>query len=135
MLCFDIYVLNQAFSRVYKPLLDPLGLTYPQYLIMTVLWDTTPVSVGQIGCSLGLASSTLTPVLKRLEGQDLIRRSRGGDDERRVDVDLTEEGRELAGRASHVAACVIDATGLDEGALTRLRAQLAKMRDNLDAIV
>ena len=133
MLCFDVYGLNQAFSRVYKPLLDPLGMTYPQYLVMSVLWDGAPASVGRIGKRLGLASSTLTPVLKRLEGQELIRRRRASDDERRVDVYLTPKGEEMQDRAAHVGSCVIDATGLRPDELGTLRTQLATLRDSLNA--
>ena len=133
MLCFDIYALNQAFSRVYKPLLGPLGLTYPQYLVMSVLWDAAPLSVGRIAERLGLTTSTLTPVLKRLEGQHLIQRKRASDDERRVDVLLTDAGRALASEASDVSACVIEATGMKEEDLARLRQDLARLRDGLNA--
>ncbi|QFU08635.1 Organic hydroperoxide resistance transcriptional regulator [Rhodobacteraceae bacterium THAF1] len=135
MLCFDVYALNQAFNRVYKPLLDPLGLTYPQYLVMTVLWDVSPVSVGQIGSRLGLATSTLTPVLKRLEGQGLIHRRRSAEDERRVDISLTGEGRALAERATNVSACVLDATGMSLDDVNRLRGDLATLRDAMNASV
>ena len=133
MLCFDVYALHQAFGRVYKPLLDPLGLTYPQYLVMSVLWDIAPLSVGRIAARLGLASSTLTPVLKRLEAQGLILRKRGADDERRVDVTITEKGSAMAERAAHISPCVIEATGMGDEDLTRLRTELARMRDGLNA--
>ncbi len=131
MLCFDIYALHQAFGRVYKPLLDPLGLTYPQYLVMVVLWGMTPLSVGQIGHRLGLESSTLTPLIKRLETAGLVTRKRDAEDERRVQVHLTERGRVLADRARGVPACVQAATEMDAAEIADLRAALAQVRDAL----
>ena len=131
MLCFDVYGLNHAFARIYKPLLGPLGLTYPQYLVMSVLWDASPLPVGRIGARVGLETSTLTPLLKRLEGHGLITRCRAATDERRVEVDLTEAGRALAGRAAHVPSCVEDATGLSAPDIADLRAKLTRLRAQL----
>lgn len=131
MLCFDVYALQQAFSRVYKPLLDPLGLTYPQYLVMSVLWSDAPLSVGRIGARLGLETSTVTPLLKRLEQHGLILRRRSTEDERRVDVALTRAGIDLADRAADVPRCVENATGRSEDEIARLRKELHDLRTAL----
>lgn len=131
MLCFDIYALHQAFGRLYKPLLEPLGLTYPQYLVMVVLWGDSPQSVGQIGHRLGLESSTLTPLVKRLEGAGLVTRTRDAEDERRVLVHLTEQGKVLADKARGVPACVLAATEMSEAEIGDLRAALAKVQHAL----
>lgn len=130
-LCFSIYAANHAFNRVYKPLLDALGLTYPQYLVMVVLWETDGVTVGTIGERLFLESSTLTPLLKRLEGQGLVTRRRDRTDERQVRIDLTEAGRALRGRAASVPACVFEASGLDLETGLRLKRDLDALRRRL----
>ena len=131
MICFDVYTLQQAFSRVYKPLLDPLHLTYPQYLVMSVLWDAAPMTVGRIGARLGLETSTVTPLLKRLEAQGMVARRRSTEDERRVDVDLTEAGQDMKARAAHIPACVDEATGRSTEEIARLRNELQSLRDHL----
>lgn len=128
MLCFDIYALQQAFGRLYKPLLDPLGLTYPQYLVMVVIWDSAPLNVGQIGHRLGLESSTLTPLIKRLEGAGLVSRKRDHEDERRVQVHLTDAGLALMADASDVPARVEAATELDRDEIKDLRSTLGQLR-------
>lgn len=125
MLCFDVYAANLAFGRVYKPLLDPFGLTYPQYLVLLILWAEDGKIVGQIGAELGLESSTLTPLLKRLEVAGFVKRCRDTQDERRVRVNLTDTGRRLRDKTSAVPACVTQATGLD---MTEMRDLQAKMR-------
>lgn len=103
-LCFSLYRASRAVTRAYRPLLDELGLTYPQYLVMLVLWQRDePAGVGEIGEHLGLDSGTLTPLLRRLEQSGLIIRARGKD-ERRREVSLTEAGRELRERAATVPA-------------------------------
>lgn len=131
MLCFDIYALHHAFGRLYKPLLDPLGLTYPQYLVMVVLWGQDPMRVGQIGAQLGLESSTLTPMIKRLETGGLVRRQRDNHDERRVQVHLTDKGRELADRAADIPACIEAATKMERKAIQALRQTLAQLQISL----
>ena len=87
--CFSLYSASLAMTKLYKPLLDPLGLTYPQYLVMLVLWETDDVSVSTLGERLSLDSGTLTPLLKRLEAAGLVKRARSAEDERRVQVSLT----------------------------------------------
>ena len=92
-LCFDVYATNLAFSRFYAPLLEPHQLTYPQYLVLSLLWETESRSMAEIGRNLHLRSNTLTPVLKRLESLGLVVRTRLAEDERRVEVRLTDDGR------------------------------------------
>ncbi len=130
-LCFAIYSANHAFNRVYKPLLDELGLTYPQYLVMVVLWEKDDVTVGAIGERLFLESSTLTPLLKRLEGLGLVTRTRDRKDERQVRVGLTDAGRALRGKAAGVPACVFEASGLDVETGMRLKRDLNALRARL----
>src|ERR1700744_1929082 len=111
-LCFAVYSTAHAFNKVYKPLLDPLGLTYPQYLVMLILWDEDEVTVKDLGQRLQLDSGTLTPLLKRLEAKGRVTRRRSQADERRVVVTLTEEGRVLNGKAAGVPRDLLCATGL-----------------------
>src|SRR6201989_2820877 len=94
-ICFAVYSAAHAFTRVYKPLLDRLGLTYPQYLVMLVLWERDDVPVKDIGERLFLDAGTLTPLLKRLEAADLIKRTRSTEDERQVLIALTSQGQAL----------------------------------------
>lgn len=111
MLCFAIYATGHAFNRAYKPLLEPLGLTYPQYLALLVLWDQDDLTVKEIGRRLFLDSGTLTPLLKRLEAAGLVRRARDPHDERQVRVRLTARGKELEDRAAPIMAqlvCALD---------------------------
>ncbi|MBM3605418.1 MAG: MarR family transcriptional regulator [Alphaproteobacteria bacterium] len=131
MICFDIYAANLAFGRIYKPLLEPLGLTYPQYLAMLTLWSSDSQSVGQIGCALGLDSSTLTPLVKRLELAGLVTRTRDQEDERRVIVSLTKRGRSLQAQSQHVNACVTAATGFSLDDAGQLQALLGRLRTAL----
>src|SRR5258708_29630936 len=119
-LCFAVYSANHAFNRVYKPLLDELGLTYPQYLAMVVLWEEDDQTVGSLGERLFLESSTLTPLLKRLEALGHVRRSRDPSDERQVRIRLTEKGHALRVPAQKIPSCILAASCLDAGELRRL---------------
>lgn len=131
-LCFTIYSAGHAFTRVYKPLLDQLGLTYPQYLVMIVLWQADGCTVGELGAALFLESSTLTPLLKRMEAAGLLSRVRDTADERQVRILLTDKGRTLQDRAASVPACVQEATGLtDVESATRLIDELIRLRNAL----
>ena len=130
-LCFAIYSAGHAFARAYKPLLEGLGLTYPQYLVLLVLWAEEGVTVGAIGEKLFLESSTLTPLLKRLEAQGLLVRVRGKNDERQVIVHLTAAGRKLADAARDVPKCMQKATGATAADLARIRLEVGTIRDNL----
>jgi DNA-binding MarR family transcriptional regulator len=131
-LCFTIYSAGHAFTRVYKPLLDEIGLTYPQYLVMVLLWEREGQTVGELGARLFLESSTLTPLLKRLQALGLIRRDRDPRDERQVRIHLTEAGRALREKAARVPACVGAATGLDRKDVERLLGEIAALRDALE---
>ncbi len=128
MLCFDVYALGQAFGRLYKPLLDPLGLTYPQYLVMCILWSGGASNVGQIAERLGLETSTITPLLKRLEAAGLVTRRRSALDERRVEVAPSPRGRAMQEEAAHIPACVEEATGMAADRIEALRGELDRLR-------
>jgi len=127
--CFSLYAASHAFNRLYQPLLEPLGLTYPQYLVMTVLWGSDGKLVGEIGSQLDLVSSTLTPLLKRLEGAGLVERARDQKDERQVCVRLTAAGRALRAQAESIPACVLAATGLSITELRDLRNRVDQLRE------
>ncbi len=111
MICFAVYSAGHAFTRAYKPLLDALGLTYPQYLVMIVLWEEDGQTVGQIGQRLLLDSSTLTPLLKRLESAGYVRRERNPADERQVRIRLTDPGQELHRQALKIPTAMVCACG------------------------
>ncbi|QLL63837.1 MarR family transcriptional regulator [Sinorhizobium mexicanum] len=130
-LCFAIYSTNHAFTRVYKPLLDELDLTYPQYLVMVVLWEKDDQTVGSLGERLFLESSTLTPMLKRLEAMGYISRLRDRTDERQVRVKLTESGRALREKAENVPHGIANATGMEPAELVRLKQEIATLRTSL----
>jgi MarR family transcriptional regulator, organic hydroperoxide resistance regulator len=128
MLCFDLYATHHAVGQVYQPLLAEFGLTYPQYLVMVVLWERDGNTVNELGARLDLASSTLTPLIKRLEAQGLVVRNRDKEDERKVRVRLTVEGRTLEQRTAHVPSCVAKAFGLSVDDFVRLHEMLGKLR-------
>lgn len=129
--CFALYSASLAMTKAYKPLLDNLGLTYPQYLAMLVLWQEDGLLVKDIGEKLYLDSGTLTPLLKRLEASGLVMRTRDQQDERQVRITLTPEGRALKRRARQIPAQVMCASGQSAQALDALRGQLALIRDGL----
>jgi DNA-binding MarR family transcriptional regulator len=132
-LCFAVYSTAHAFNRVYKPLLDALGLTYPQYLVMLTLWEQDGVTVGEIGERLFLDSGTLTPLLKRLEAAGLLRRDRDPADERQVRVGLTPAGQGLRDKARAVPPAVLCAAGMSVDELQALKDQIVRLRDRLSA--
>lgn len=123
-LCFALYGAANRMTRLYRPLLDALGLTYPQYLAMLVLWEQSPRTVGALGDALDLDSSTLTPLLKRLEAGGLVERRRDPEDERRVIVALTDQGRALRDRAALIPEQMVCALGMPMEAIETLRARL-----------
>ncbi|SEQ35635.1 MarR family winged helix-turn-helix transcriptional regulator [Thalassovita taeanensis] len=131
LLCFEVYAASHAFNKLYKPLLEPLGLTYPQYLVMVALWGRDGQSVSEIGAALELESSTLTPLIKRMEQAGLVQRQRDAEDERRVRVSLTDRGRALEAQAAHVPVCAGQATGLEFEQIEALRQQIADLRKAL----
>lgn len=134
MLCFDIYATHHAIGQTYQPLLSELGLTYPQYLVMILLWERDGQSVGDLGARLDLSSSTLTPLIKRLESQGLLARKRDTSDERKVRVTLTSAGHDLKQKASHVPACVAKAFGLSIEEFVQLHETLGKLRTSLKKV-
>ena len=121
--CFALSVADRRVIALYRPLLEPLGLTHPQYLLMIALWQHAPAPMRQLGRLLALDSGTLSPLLTRLEAAGLVVRMRGSD-ERSVTVDLTEQGRDLRERARSVPDGVIDRLGLDMSELTVLHERL-----------
>lgn len=132
LLCFLVQSTGFAFNRVYRRQLERLGLTYPQYLAMLVLWAEDALTVGQIGERVRLDSGTLTPLLKRLEAMGLVSRARSPEDERRVIVRLTDKGHELRARAGDVSKGVTDAVGLGASEASSLMRQMRTLRDNLE---
>jgi DNA-binding MarR family transcriptional regulator len=131
LLCFAVYSTAHAFNRVYKPLLDGLGLTYPQYLVMVQLWHEDGQTVGGLGARLFLESNTLTPLIKRLEALGLVTRLRDKADERQVRVSLTEAGRALRLKAEQVPGCILEASGLTLDGVERLTRDVTALRDRL----
>ncbi|HEX7789079.1 MAG TPA: MarR family transcriptional regulator [Afipia sp.] len=129
--CFALYSAGHAFTRLYKPLLDPLGLTYPQYLVMAVLWEKDGGTVGEIGEKLLLESSTLTPLLKRLEAAKLIRRTRDQKDERVVRIHLTKDGAALKQKALDIPQAIGCATKLTIPEVTKLTTEIKSLREKL----
>jgi len=134
-ICFAVYSTAHAFNRVYKPLLDRLGLTYPQYLVMLVLWEHDDVPVKEIGQRLFLDSGTLTPLLKRLEAAHLIRRTRSADDERQVMIALTPQGQALRDKAKAVPQGILAASACSVGELVALKSEIVALRDKLNAVL
>lgn len=132
-LCFAVYSAAHAFTRFYKPLLSALGLTYPQYLALMVLWESDGVSVSAIGERLLLDSGTLTPLLKRLENMGLVTRRRSAGDERQVEVHLTDKGRDLERQAAAFPGQILDASACTAQELDALRQTLVTLRRQLDA--
>ncbi len=130
-LCFAVYSVGHAFNRIYKPLLDPLGLTYPQYLVMLVLWEQDGVTVKELGQQLHLDSGTLSPVLKRLQALGYVQRSRDLPDERQVRVTLTERGRAIRKQAVPGRREVVCASGLTEEQIQGLKGELDRLRGAL----
>lgn len=128
-LCYALYSAGIAIQRLYKPLLDTLGLTYPQYLVLNVLWAEDGQTVGAIAERLALESSTLTPLLKRLEAAGLVTRTRNPQNERQVVVGLTEEGRAIRAKAGCLGNALLGASGQGPGALGDLNAEVRELRD------
>ena len=134
MLCFTVYSTAHAFNRAYKPLLDALGLTYPQYLAMFALWERDNQSVKELGDLLRLDSGTQTPLLKRLEAMGLVRRARDPEDERSVRISLTPAGIEMRCKERTVHEGLMGACGQSAEELRAITAQLIRVRDKLDAV-
>lgn len=130
-LCFALYSASLAMTKLYKPLLDELGITYPQYLALLVLWERDGLTVSELGERLYLDSGTLTPLLKRLETAGLVSRLRDTQDERRVRVRLSAAGRELKQRAARIPGCVLQASQCDVAEAMALTQQIQALRNRL----
>jgi MarR family transcriptional regulator, organic hydroperoxide resistance regulator len=134
-ICFAVYSTAHAFNRVYKPLLDRLGLTYPQYLVMLVLWEHDGIPVKDIGERLFLDSGTLTPLLKRLEAAQFIKRTRSTEDERQVLIALTPQGQALQDKARNVPQSILAASACTVEELSAMKNEIVALRDRLNAVV
>ncbi|MHB8948825.1 MAG: MarR family winged helix-turn-helix transcriptional regulator [Rhodoferax sp.] len=132
-LCFALYSTSLAITKLYQPLLADLGLTYPQYLVMLVLWEHDDIMVSALGERLFLDSGTLTPLLKRMEAAGLLRRTRSSVDERRVQIALTTAGQALKVQAAKVPACVISATHVPVAELMALTGKVQALRRQITA--
>lgn len=132
-LCFALYSASLAMTKLYKPMLDSLGLTYPQYLVMLVLWEADGPSVSSLGERLNLDSGTLTPLLKRMETAGWLVRQRSSADERRVHVWLSATGRQLQTRAAFIPECVLTKSGLPLTELVSLNRKVQQLRDAMQA--
>ncbi|AJY48019.1 MarR family winged helix-turn-helix transcriptional regulator [Martelella endophytica] len=129
--CFAVHTASMAIQRLYKPLLDELELTYPQYLVLNVLWLESPLTVGAIASRLALESSTVTPLLKRLEAAELLHRVRNPDNERQVLIKLTDRGRALRGRAGCLGDALLEASGKSAEELARLNSEITELRNRI----
>lgn len=134
-LCFALYSTSLLMTRVYKPLLQKLGLTYPQYLAMLVLWERDGITVGEISTRLLTDPGSLTPLLKRLEAEGLLTRTRSSKDERMVELHLTERGRALYGKAREIPSCIIAASERTPATLAALKEELASLRSSLQKAI
>ena len=134
-LCFALHSTSLLMTKVYKPLLQALGLTYPQSLAMMVLWEEDGLTVGEISSRLLTDPGSLTPLLKRLEAEGLLSRTRSREDERVVVVELTDAGRALQDKAMGIPQCILGASGLELEQLRKLQADLIALRSNLQASV
>ncbi|MFI6447733.1 MarR family winged helix-turn-helix transcriptional regulator [Kitasatospora sp. NPDC050543] len=132
-ICFSLHAASRAFGGVYRVILKDLGLTYPQYLVMLVLWEHGELPVKQIGAYLRLDSGTLSPLLKRLEATGYVRRARSTEDERSVTVELTEAGTALRERAVCVPQKIVEVTDLSLDESVMLQSLLARVTGSLDA--
>lgn len=132
-MCFALYAASLAVTKLYKPVLTAFGLTYPQYLVMLVLWESDALGVGELGDRLALDFGTLTPLLKRLQAAGWLLRERASDDERRVIVRLTRAGRALRRRAESVPHDIACATGCELTELASLTTRLQALRHSVQA--
>lgn len=133
MLCFALYSASHAIMAVYKPFLDAMGLTYPQFLVLTLLWEEDDQPMSQLAKALDLESNTLTPLLKRMEAAGLITRSRDQADERRLRLRLTEKARALEKQAATIPACLLEKSAMTHEALAAMTDEIHALRGRLRA--
>lgn len=132
-LCFSLYSASLAMTQLYKPYLEPLGITYPQYLVLLILWERDGLSLKEIGGRLRQKSGALTPVIKRLEQDGLVKRVRNPHNERQLDIRLTESGKALREEARQVNRCVAEASGMSTQDLLDLKKRLDQLRGRIQA--
>ena len=132
-LCFALYSASMAVTRLYKPLLDGLGITYPQYLVLNALRDAETLTIGGLASRLSLEPSTITPLVKRREAAGLVARARSPHDEREVRVSLTDEGAEVVGRTACLAEALLAKSGMGLGELAQLRDLVRDFRTKVAA--
>lgn len=132
-LCFALYAASRAVTQLYRPLLEELELTYPQYLVMLVLWERERATIGELASTLELDHGTLSPLVKRLEAVGVLERHRRTEDERVVDAVLTPAGRELRERAAAVPQVIVDSYGVDAAEFDELRARLRRLTQSVAA--
>ena len=131
-LCFPLYVIAKEITGLYRPLLEELDITYPQYLVMMVLWEHQRLTVNQIGEKLFLDSGTITPLLKRLEAKSYIVRQRKIEDERVVEISLTDEGERLQDKACLIPEKMNDRLDLSETDVQELKQEICKLLDKIN---
>jgi DNA-binding MarR family transcriptional regulator len=134
-LCFPLYAASRLVTRLYQPLLEPLGLTYPQYIVLMILWSDAPCTVSHIGQRAQLASNTLTPLIKRLEQQGLVSRARDHGDERVVNIDLTDTGRALKTQCACIPLQLLEKIDYPQEDAQALKKLLDQLLQRLDGIV
>jgi DNA-binding MarR family transcriptional regulator len=132
-LCFALYAASRAVTQRYRPLLERVGITYPQYLVMLVLWEQGPTTVKGLADALQLDYGTLSPLLKRLAAAGYVERRRRTDDERSVEITLTESGRELKKQVGEIPQVIVDAYNLDADDFVSLRATLRELAESVAA--
>ncbi|MEO1106608.1 MAG: MarR family winged helix-turn-helix transcriptional regulator [Pseudomonadota bacterium] len=132
LFCFGVYTASHAINRAYSPHLKKLGLTYPQYITLTLLWECDGQKINTLAKKLGMETSTLTPLVKRLENLGHVIRSRSQTDGRAVEVFLTEQGLALKHKAPEITSCMIEQTRLDKSELQKLQTLLFRLRDGLN---
>ncbi|HEY1058224.1 MAG TPA: MarR family transcriptional regulator [Limnobacter sp.] len=132
-LCFSLYSTSLAITQFYKPLLEPIGLTYPQYLVMLILWKEDGLSLINIARQLGQQPGALTPVLKRMAEQGLLTRERSNEDERQLKIHLTDNGRDLRAQALMVNRCLFEKCGISTAQLLKLKAELDELRAKIQS--
>jgi MarR family transcriptional regulator, organic hydroperoxide resistance regulator len=132
-LCFSVYSTSIAINRLYKPMLDPLGLTYPQYLVLGALWEEDSQSIGAIADRLALESSTITPLVKRLEQAGFVSRHRNSADERQVHVRLTQKGRDVRVKTHCLRDAMLAKSGMSEDEIIRLNQEVQRLLNALTA--
>lgn len=132
-LCFSLYASSRAITRMYRPFLESLGITYPQYLVLLVLWDQKESTVKELSEKLDLDSGTLTPMLKRMEGQQLVQRKRSSEDERVVNIQITEAGLALYEKALCIPQSLLASSGLSPEEIYKFNEQLKRIISSVNA--